>query len=461
MLAHLGARLEPKDTLSSGELGMSFGSRLTLFVVLIVLVPTVALLGILLAVGEESRSGKADARLAAGLETATALFSEQVSEARSRARALGEEPGLAAALRSGERAELAAFARSAVRPPVEAIEVLDEDGTLISAAGDAEAIAFAEVGLRAAGRPAGALRVSTTDGEAFAQEVGELTGRDYVLSRNGRPIAASVTAPSGPLAAGETADVEADGRELRAHLQTLDPDDDETLLLLGPRKEGRFLALGLPAVGLLLGFLIMAIAFAYWLANALTRLHGQVEERAATDSLTGVWNRRRMEELLEREVDRALRFEHQLSVLIVDIDDFKTINDLRGHLQGDAALKAVADVLDEGTRSIDIAARWAGDEFALVLIETGAEGARLLAERLCASVRDVEVPLRTGGTMGVTISIGAATLPGSADDAESLLEAADMALLRAKRAGKDQIRSAPRSRFRQGTVASPSAGQGA
>ncbi|MGH2956337.1 MAG: diguanylate cyclase [Solirubrobacterales bacterium] len=437
---------------------MSFGGRLTLFVVLIVLVPTLALLGILLIVSEESRGGKADARLAAGLETAAALFSERVSDARSEARALGGDPRLAAALRSGERSALAAFARASASPPVEAVEVVDEDGVLISAAGSEEAVAFADVGLLRKGRPAGTLRVSTTAGDEYGEQVGALTGKDYVLSRNGRPIAASATPPGDPLGEGETADVEVDGRELRAHLQTLDPDDDETLLLLGPRKEGSFLAFGLPGVGVLVGFLLLALAFAYWLANALTRLHTQVEQRAATDSLTGAWNRRRMEELLAREAQRSIRFEHQLSVLIVDIDDFKTINDLRGHLQGDAVLRAVADELEKGTRSIDIAARWAGDEFALVLIETGAEGARILAERLCAAVRDLEVPLRAGGTMGVTISIGAGTLPDSATDAESLLEAADMALLRAKRAGKDQIRSAPTSRFRRSTPAPPAVG---
>ena len=424
---------------------------------LLVLVPTLALLGILLMVSEESRSGKADARLAAGLETATALFSERVSDARSEARGIGRDPSLAAALRSGERSELADFARSSVAPPVEAVELFGEGGVLISAAGSDAAVAFADVGLLQGGEPAGTLRVSTTDGETYAREVGTLTGRDYVLSRNGRPIASSTSPPDDPLGAGETADVESEDRELRAHLQTLDPDDDETLLLLGPRKEGSFLALGLPGAAVLVGFLLLALAFAYWLANVLTRLHTQVEERAATDSLTRVWNRRRMEELLGREAERSIRFEHELSVLIIDIDDFKGINDLRGHLQGDEVLKAVAGVLREGTRSIDIAARWAGDEFALVLIETGVEGARILAERLCAAVRDLEVPLRAGGTMGVTISIGAATLPDSATDAETLLDAADMALLRAKRAGKDQIRSAPRSRFRRRGPATPRA----
>src|SRR5919106_5559609 len=87
-------------------LSVSYGRRLTLFVLLLVLVPTLALLGILLMVSEESRSGKADARLAAGLETATALFSERVSDARSEARVLGRDPSLAAALRSGVRSEL-------------------------------------------------------------------------------------------------------------------------------------------------------------------------------------------------------------------------------------------------------------------------------------------------------------------------------------------------------------------
>jgi len=152
-----------------------------------------------------------------------------------------------------------------------------------------------------------------------------------------------------------------------------------------------------------------------------------------------------MAETLNREVARARRFGHEISLIILDVDDFKRINDRLGHLQGDIVLETVADLVRDATRDIDVAARYGGDELALILVETGSEGATILAERLRERVRDNEVPLRDGGTMGVTISVGVATVPDSAEDLESLVDGADRALLRAKRSGKNQIRTAPAS----------------
>jgi two-component system, cell cycle response regulator len=165
-----------------------------------------------------------------------------------------------------------------------------------------------------------------------------------------------------------------------------------------------------------------------------------------TDPLTGLWNRRYMAETLEREVDRAARFRHPISLIILDVDDFKKINDREGHLQGDIVLESVADAVRDLTRSIDVAARYGGDELALILAETGREGATLLAERLRERVAATEVPLREEGMMSVTLSVGVATIPDSAADLVSLVDAADRALLRSKRAGKNQIRTAPVTR---------------
>jgi diguanylate cyclase (GGDEF)-like protein len=231
--------------------------------------------------------------------------------------------------------------------------------------------------------------------------------------------------------------------DFRGHVLSLDPSTGETLLLLGPRSEGGGIGIGRPVTAILVWFLAVAVVLAYALARALTRLHDRVAEQAVTDPLTGLWNRRRMVETLDFEVERALRFGHQLSFLILDVDDFKQINDRIGHLQGDEVLEAVAGAVHEQTRAIDLGARYGGDELALLLIETEREGARILAERLRERVRGAEVPLRDGGSMEVTISVGVATLPDCADTLESLVDAADHALLRAKRAGKDKIRSAP------------------
>jgi diguanylate cyclase (GGDEF)-like protein len=423
---------------------VSFGRRLALFFLLIVLVPALALVAVLLAVSQDSRRGKADARLAAGLDTAVALYDERVENADASARELARDPDLSIGLSLLDRARLATFAESAaLRADVEAVEVEATDGTLVAAAGSDDAFAFTELVLRQSGVEVGKLMVSSTPASEYAAELHRLTDREIVVSREGVPLSSTVTPPAEPIAPGETRDVTLDQREFRAHLLALDADDDETVLLAGPPRFGGFLPIGGISVLLLIGALLVAAFFAYGLARALAGLYTRVAEEAITDPLTGLYNRRRMSELLSREVDRANRFEHQLSLLIFDVDDFKAINDREGHPQGDAVLKAVADVVRMKTRSIDVAARYGGDEIALMLLETDFDGAVILAERLRTGVKEAGVSLRNGRPMGVTISIGVATLPASAVEVDALVDAADDALLRAKRAGKDQIRTAP------------------
>jgi two-component system, cell cycle response regulator len=206
------------------------------------------------------------------------------------------------------------------------------------------------------------------------------------------------------------------------------------------------LGVGRGALAVMIWFLVAAVILAWGLARTLTRRHDRIAQQALTDPLTGLWNRRHMADTLDREVSRALRFGHEISLIILDVDDFKRINDRLGHLQGDLVLETVADLMGDATRDIDVAARYGGDELALILVETDNEGATIVGERLRERVRDTEVPLRDGGAMGVTISVGVATIPDSAEDLESLVDGADRALLRAKRSGKNQIRTAPASR---------------
>ena len=148
---------------------MSFGRRLALFFVLIVLVPTLALVGMLLIVSEDSRQGKADARLAAGLDTALALYDERVQAAEPVARRLAADPQLAEGLRSGDRAALRSFAEEAVRRPgVEAAQVLGPADTPEAAAGGEGAIAFASLDLEEGNARRGKLLVSVTSANEFA-----------------------------------------------------------------------------------------------------------------------------------------------------------------------------------------------------------------------------------------------------------------------------------------------------
>jgi diguanylate cyclase (GGDEF)-like protein len=435
---------------------MSFGRRLALFFLLIAIVPAAALISILLFVSGDSQRGKADARVAAGLQTGVSLYNERAADASVRARHLAASPELAAALRSGDTAALRVFiSRAAQAPGVSTVEVEDNAGRPMATAGPSDAVAIARVRLTELARPVGTLLLSTTTSEPYATRVHNLTNQQVVLRRGGATLASTVPPPSKTLKPNETADVSAGGADYRAHAATLDPRDGLTLVMLGPPKSGGVLGIGGPALGILIWFLFAAVTLAWALARTLTRLHRRVAEQAVTDPLTGLWNRRHMAETLEREVNRAGRFGHPISLIILDVDDFKTINDREGHLQGDLVLEQVAGVVREGTRSIDVAARYGGDELAVILVETDREGALIVGERLADSMREMEVPLRDGGSMGVTISLGVATIPDSADGLESLVDAADRALLRAKRAGKNQIRAAPATRLGQGPQEGP------
>jgi diguanylate cyclase (GGDEF)-like protein len=180
-------------------------------------------------------------------------------------------------------------------------------------------------------------------------------------------------------------------------------------------------------------------------------LHRTVERQAVTDELTGLFNRRRFEEAMSSEVERAKRFGHQIGLVLLDIDDFKTINDSYGHQQGDIVLREVARVLRESSREIDEPARYGGEELAVVLPHTDLDGAFNLAERVRTEIEALDLALLDGmGRIQVTASFGVATLPGSADDARALFRAADDALYRAKRAGKNRTERAERSPRLQG-----------
>ncbi len=169
-------------------------------------------------------------------------------------------------------------------------------------------------------------------------------------------------------------------------------------------------------------------------------LHERAEEQAVTDALTGLANRRHFEDRLTQEVERARRAHSPAGLLMLDIDDFKQVNDRYGHIAGDAVLREVAAVLRETAREIDLAARYGGEELALILPGADLEGAGQVGERVRAAIEARELPVRgaDGNPVRVTVSVGAAALGHGPEEARALVAAADEALYRAKRAGKNR-----------------------
>ncbi|MFL6334080.1 MAG: diguanylate cyclase [Pyrinomonadaceae bacterium] len=163
------------------------------------------------------------------------------------------------------------------------------------------------------------------------------------------------------------------------------------------------------------------------------------QEAAFTDHLTGLANRRRFERQLEREVARTERYSRPFCLLLVDIDNFKDVNDTHGHDAGDEALRRVANVVQSGTRGIDTGARIGGDEFAIILPETDLTRGLEVAERLRTAIAALDF----GPAGRITASLGVAELPACAHTNEELRAAADAALYEAKRGGRDHAASAP------------------
>ena len=171
-------------------------------------------------------------------------------------------------------------------------------------------------------------------------------------------------------------------------------------------------------------------------ANA--QMYAHMERMATTDALTGLINRRRLMELADESLARADRFGRKVSLLLIDADHFKRVNDTYGHAVGDVVLRQIAQLLRREARRVDVVSRLGGEEFVLLADETDVAGAAILAERIRARIGG-ETIRGSFGEIAVTVSVGTSTWPENAASKEQLLERADQALYEAKRAGRNRV----------------------
>jgi two-component system cell cycle response regulator len=243
------------------------------------------------------------------------------------------------------------------------------------------------------------------------------------------------------------------GRVLQGHREigwvgeVVDTADEVEFELAPADESGAIRLLLYPQAG---GFGHDTEQLAQWLASQAAialdnaRLHDVVQRQAMTDDLTGLVNRRRFISALEAEIERASSLGGTVSVVLIDLDDFKLINDRFGHHAGDRVLLAFGSLLEAHVRPIDMAGRLGGEEFALLLPDADSAGAAATAERLRRSLGDGPIARADGRDLSVTASFGVAHYsPGQSGD--ELLRIADDALYRAKEEGKNRVCLAPAS----------------
>jgi diguanylate cyclase len=171
------------------------------------------------------------------------------------------------------------------------------------------------------------------------------------------------------------------------------------------------------------------------------QMEEELKHLATHDPLTGLYNRQEFEQRLSNEIDRASRYKHTLSVFMLDIDHFKSVNDTYGHQTGDTVLRLFAELINNSIRKTDYASRYGGEEFLVLLPETSLVIAIELAERLCNNIYQYSFPLDDNKELNITASIGVASIPEHAQSSKDLIKAADSSMYAAKEAGRNQVKT--------------------
>lgn len=187
---------------------------------------------------------------------------------------------------------------------------------------------------------------------------------------------------------------------------------------------------------------LQAVASELVVAVENSQLYKLTRRLAITDELTGLYNYRYLQQRLDEEIERARRYSKHVSLVMFDVDDFKAFNDSHGHIAGDVALADLSSVVRACVREVDVVARYGGEEFSVILPETDATGAYVVAEKIREAVENHAFADATGQCdVHISVSVGVATFPENSYDKETLLRQADDALYRAKGSGKNRVRS--------------------
>ncbi len=182
---------------------------------------------------------------------------------------------------------------------------------------------------------------------------------------------------------------------------------------------------------------VLAVHVAVAVSNA--GMYGRMEALAVKDGLTGLFNYRYFQERLAKEMERADRYGGKVTLLLLDVDFFKRVNDRYGHPAGDRVLKGISRLLASAVRSVDLAARYGGEEFAVMLVSTDNREAKEIAERIRAAIEEEVFDLEDGNNIHVTASLGMAVFPDDANDKRLLISRADTALYMAKKEGRNRV----------------------
>jgi diguanylate cyclase (GGDEF)-like protein len=172
--------------------------------------------------------------------------------------------------------------------------------------------------------------------------------------------------------------------------------------------------------------------------KALVETNKELHQLSITDGLTGLLNRKHILELLDKEISRSRRYGQPVSILMLDIDHFKNVNDTYGHQTGDAVMRRLADCFYEAVRENDMVGRYGGEEFLILLPDSNAQNGIQTAQRIRKMVRDLEIET-SGENVTVTVSIGVSSYPQYGQDADAVICAADAALYQAKSNGRNQV----------------------